>query len=83
MYRLGSNYGTVQGVILLGMTAPMTFQTVSDVLDYVLVIRALLVSYAFNIFDQYHIIPKLCFGSCMGRINVVLLVRIDHDLKMW
>ena len=83
IYRLGSNYGTKGSVILLGMPAPMTFQTLYDVLDYVLVIRALLGIYAFNIFDQYHIIPKLCFGSCMGRINVVLLVRIDHDLKMW
>ena len=34
----------------------MMFQTVSDVLDYVLVIHAILGSYVFNIFDQTHII---------------------------
>ena len=83
IYRIESNYGTVQGVILLGMTAPMTLQTVSDVLDYVLVIRAILGSYAVNIFDQDHIIPKLHFGSCIGRTKATLVVRIDHDLKIW
>ena len=40
------------------MTAPMKFQTVSALLDYVLVIYALLGSYAVNIFDQTHITPK-------------------------
>ena len=68
---------------MLGMTSPMTFQTVSDVLDYVLVIRALLGRYELKIFDQAHIIINLLYGTCMGRIKVVLLVRINHDLKMW
>ena len=81
IYLLGSNYGTVRGMILLGMTAPMTFQTVFDVLDYVLVIHAILGNYAVNIFDQAHIIPKYLFGSCIGRIKAILFVRIDHDLK--
>ena len=83
IYRIGSNYGTVRGMILRGMTAPMTFHNVSDVLDYVIVIHALLGSYAVNIFDQYLIIPKFLLGSCKGRIKDTLVVRIDHDLKMW
>ena len=58
IYRLGSNKASVRGVILIDMTYPMMFQTVSDVLDYVLIIGALLGSYAFNIFDQAHITPK-------------------------
>ena len=82
IYLLGSNYGTVRGMIFLGMTAPMTFQTVFDVLDYVLVIHAILGNYAVNIFDQAHIIPKYLFGSSIGRIKAILFVRIDHDLKM-
>ena len=64
------------------MTSLMKFQTVSDVLDYVLFIRALLVSYAFKIFDQDHIIINLLYDNCMGRIKATLVVRIDHDLKM-
>ena len=51
IYKLGSNAGTLRGMILLDMTTPMTFQSVSDVLDYVLVIHALLGSYAVNTFD--------------------------------
>ena len=61
IYRLGSNYGTKGSVILLSMPDRMTFQTVSDVLDYVLVIHALLGSYAVNIFDQTHITPQVPF----------------------
>ena len=58
------------------MTNPMTFQSVSDVLDYIIVTHALLGSYAVNILNQAHIIPKLLFGSCIGRIKLTLVLRI-------
>ena len=34
IYQLGSNYGTVRGVILIGITSPMTFHTTSDVIFF-------------------------------------------------
>ena len=64
-YQFGFNSGTLQGVIFLGMTSPMTFQTASDVLAYVLGTIFLLVTHAVKIFDQDHITSKLIFSSCI------------------
>ena len=83
IYQLGSNYGTVRGVILIGINFTMTFHTTSDVIFYVLAISALLGSYAVNIFDQAHVTYKFLFGICIGRTKVSLIVRIDHVVKMW
>ena len=83
IYLLEFNSGTVKGVIFLDMNDPMTFQTDSDLIKYVLFLSDLLGSYAFKILVQADVTSMLLFGICIGRTKVSIIVGIDHGVKMW
>ena len=83
IYLLEFNSGTVKGVIFLDMNDPMTFQTDSDLIKYVLLLSDILGSYAVKILFQAHVTSMLLFGICIGRTKVAPVVRIDHNLNMW